>query len=274
MISRFNEFPRQKQELPMQTLIRGFLFTRWLPAQDRILYIFISIKSTQLKPVGRKWKQAYTFRIMQHLIGVPLPTLRRLPLYYRIFKEKGADGAEWLSSESIGAILGFGAIQVRKDLGAIGATGSPKRGYPVARTIEVLDTFLGVHDYTDTFLVGSGILAQAVLADQEIAQHGFKIVGVFDLAPENRERALSGKMILPLDKLPDLARRMGVKLAILAVASGEAARVAEVLSQTEIEAVLDLSGTSVIFPATMLVLRSNFGSSLAALAGELKGRSS
>jgi len=210
---------------------------------------------------------------MQKPIGVPLPTLRRLPLYYRIFTEKHTGGEEWLSSESIGTILGFGAIQVRKDLGAVGAAGSPKRGYPVARTIEVLDGFLGVHDYTDVFLVGSGALAEAVLADQGLERHGFKIVGVFDMNPESREQTVAGKIILPIEKLPDLAKRMGVKLAVLAIAPEQAVPAAEILSRASISAVLDLTGASALFPVGILVTRENFGSSLAALAGELKGRS-
>jgi len=171
-------------------------------------------------------------------------------------------------------ILGFGAIQVRKDLGVIGATGSPKRGYPIPQTIEILNGFLGANDYTDVFLIGSGILGEAVLADHGIKRHGFRIVGVFDLTPERVDQFVAGKKILRLDKLPDLTTRMGVKLAILAVEPDQAGAAANALSRAGIGAVLDLTGASVLFPARMLVTRENFGTNLAALAGELKGRSS
>ena len=211
---------------------------------------------------------------MKTPIGVPLPTLRRLPLYYRLFKEKKAAGFAWLSSEAMSQILGFGAIQVRKDLGAVGAAGSPKRGYPIPQTIEALSGFLGVNDYTDVFLIGSGILGQAVLADTGLRQHGFNVVGLFDLEPDRVDQTLAGKKILPLEKLPDLTKRMGVKLAVLAVEPDQVGPAADTLVRAGIGAVLDLTGASVLFPPEILVTHENFGSSLAALASVLKGRSS
>lgn len=212
--------------------------------------------------------------IMANIVGVPLPTLRRLPLYYRLFKEKKAVGDEWLSSEIMSQVLGFGAIQVRKDLGAIGAAGSPKRGYPIAQTIEILNGFLGVNDYTDVFLVGSGVLGAAVLADKGLEQHGFKIVAIFDLSPERVDQIVAGKKVFPLEKLPDLTKRMGVKLAILAVDQDQVGPAADVLVRAGVGAVLDLTGASIYFPSDILVTRVNFSASLASLAGELKGRSS
>ncbi|HSV56168.1 MAG TPA: redox-sensing transcriptional repressor Rex [Magnetospirillaceae bacterium] len=205
-------------------------------------------------------------------IGVPLPTLRRLPLYYRIFQERQAAGHAWLSSESLGRLLGFGAIQIRKDLGAIGATGSPKLGYPVAATAESLKNFLGVDNCKDVFLVGSGILGRAVLADKSIASHGYRIVGVFDPAPDGAERMPDGREILPMDKLPDLVRRMGVRLAVLTVDAGQAGDAAAILVRAGVEAVLDLTGASASFPVGILVARHDLGSHLATLGGELTAR--
>ncbi len=210
---------------------------------------------------------------MANPIGVPLPTLRRLPLYYRVFKEKKAESLDWLSSDALGRILGFGAIQVRKDLGAVGASGSPKRGYPVDGTIAVLEGFLGLNDYRDVFLLGSGIQGEAVLADRGLERHGFQVVAVFDSAPDRIGREVAGKAVLDLERLPDLARRMGVKIAVLAVGPDEAGPAAETLRRAGIGAVLDLTGAAVSFPAGMLVARENIGTRLAALAGELKGRS-
>ena len=86
---------------------------------------------------------------------IPLPTLRRLPLYRDLFRAKQASEEDWVSSETIGTILGFGAIQVRKDLGAPGTGGCLRPG---------------------------------------LARQGFRISGVFDLTPERLGRALAGEL--------------------------------------------------------------------------------
>jgi len=209
---------------------------------------------------------------MSNPVGVPLPTLRRLPLYLRFFKEKEKSGELWLSSEAMARHFGFGSIQIRKDLSSVGAVGSPKRGFPVLETSKLLTDFLGTDDYAEVFLVGCGSLGEAVLTDGGLASHGFKVVAVFDPDPANVGLSVSGRKVLPLSKFPDLTRRMGVKMAVLALGEPWAQIAAETLAQSEIAGVLDLSGSRIELPKSMVVVREDFGGKLSALAGEIKGR--
>jgi redox-sensing transcriptional repressor len=211
----------------------------------------------------------YTQDTMEPL-GVPLPTLRRLPLYLRLFEQKAEAGEEWLSSEAMARELGFGAIQVRKDLGAVGALGSPKRGFPVAETCRLLGSFLGAEDFSETFLVGTGPLARAVLADEGLAKRGFRIAAIFE--PDPRAPRPSDRKYQPLERLPELAKRMGTRLAILAVEPCWAETAAEVLARSGIAGVLDLTGVTLAFPKGMAVVRESFSAGLSALAGNVRTR--
>jgi redox-sensing transcriptional repressor len=201
-------------------------------------------------------------------LGVPLPTLRRLPLYLRLFEQKAKEGEEWLSSEAMARELGFGAIQVRKDLGAVGALGSPKRGFPVGETCRLLGSFLGAEDFSETFLVGTGPLARAVLADEGLGKRGFRVVAIFE--PDPRAPRPSDRKYQSLERLPELAKRMGTRLAILAVEPCWAEPAAEVLAHSGIAGILDLTGVPLSFPPGMAVVRESFSAGLSALAGNVR----
>lgn len=203
-------------------------------------------------------------------VGVALPTLRRLPLYLDLIEEGRRAGEEWLSSEAMARRLGLSAIQIRKDLGAIGAIGSPKRGFPTAATAEALKRLIRADELVSAFLVGAGAMAEAILADQSLARHGFEVVALFHPSPALVGMRLGGKEMLPLAKLPDLSRRMGIKLAILAIAPEWAEETMDVLSASEIGGVLDLTGARIPIPDRMAVVRESFGMSLATLAGEMR----
>ena len=207
---------------------------------------------------------------MNDPVGVPLPTLRRLPLYLRIFERCDDEGEDWLSSETVARELGFGAIQVRKDLGCVGALGSPKRGFPVRDTKALLSGFLGSDDCSETFLVGTGPLARAVLADEGIVKRGFTITAIFEPDPDARRS--EDRRVQPLAKLPDLAKRMGTKLVIFAVEPRWIEPAAAAISRSEVGGVLDLSGQPVAFAPGMAVVRESFSAGLSSLAGTLRSK--
>ncbi|HOX33303.1 MAG TPA: winged-helix domain-containing protein [Spirochaetales bacterium] len=205
-------------------------------------------------------------------VGVALPTLRRLPLYLRLFEERRRAGEEWLSSEVLARRLGLRSIQVRKDLSSVGALGSPKRGFPVQATAETLSLLLRRDSYSSVFLVGAGHLALAFLEDESLSRHGFEVAAVFHPAPAMRGARLGGREVLPLAKLPDLSRRMGVRLAVFAIETEWAAEALEGLGGSEIGGIVDLTGGELAAPRDLAVVRASFGACLSTLVGELSKR--
>lgn len=206
---------------------------------------------------------------MPSLKEVPLPVARRLPLYLRVLRRAAASGEAWASSEAMAERLGLTAIQVRKDLAALGAQGTPKRGFAVEGTLALVEALLGADDLADVFVVGSGELAAAVLSDEGLARRGFRVVALFDPDPAKAGRKLGGLAILPLSKLPDLVGRMGVRLAILAMSGSGLAEAADALAASGLAGVLDLSGAGIDLPPSVAVLRADYGSRLSTLAGAL-----
>ena len=204
--------------------------------------------------------------------GVPLATLRRLPFYLRVLREREGKGDLWLSSEALAKRLGLGAIQVRKDLGSIGAEGKAKFGFPVAETTRIVTRFLDTEAFAEVCLIGAAELGAAVLADENIALHGFKVVAVFESDPVLIGSLLMGHRVLPVSKLSDSCRRRGVKIGILAESAGGVRAAADAIARSELEGILDVTGFAFPLPDRLVVVREDFGSRLAALAGELGGR--
>jgi redox-sensing transcriptional repressor len=209
---------------------------------------------------------------MSEYVSLPLPTLRRLPLYLELLKARSAEGEAWLSSETIGRQLGFTAIQVRKDLALTGAPASPKLGFRVEETARLIGDLLGENNLTDVFLIGAGPRGEAACQDGSLEKRGFKIVAVFDPSPELEAEVVCGYKVLPLAQMQSLGRRMGVHLALLAVSESAYPGCARLAAESGIRGLVNLSGESVEEVEGLLVLQEDIGFQLASISHEIERR--
>ena len=91
---------------------------------------------------------------------VPKATLGRLPAYLGYLKQLES---ETVSATSISRALGFGEVQVRKDLGAVSGEGRPRVGYVTSELISSIEHCLGSGNIRKAVLVGAGKLGRALL---------------------------------------------------------------------------------------------------------------
>jgi redox-sensing transcriptional repressor len=200
---------------------------------------------------------------------VPEPTLKRLPLYHRFLKERLAAGRPTVSCTEIGAGLGLDPTQVRKDLETAGAAGRPRVGYAVADVVDQLEAFLGWKKVNEAFLVGAGSLGSALLGYRKFEECGLKIVAAFDADPARVGRKIHGKHVLPMQKLPELARRMHVLLGIITVPAEAAQAVADVLVEGGIRAIWNFAPVRLQVPEGIIVHNEDLYCSLASLSQKL-----
>jgi redox-sensing transcriptional repressor len=206
--------------------------------------------------------------------GTPLkvvsaPALKRLPLYHRFLKERQAARHETVSCTDIGLNLDLDPTQVRKDLESVGIAGRPRIGYVLAAMLEELEQFLGWSNVNDAFLVGAGSMGSALLGYHKFEQCGLKIVTAFDLDPAKIGGRIHGKCILPLAKLPDLARRMHILIGIITVPAADAQPVADLMVEGGIRAIWNFAPIRLHTPAHVLVHNEDLYCSLAALSQKL-----
>lgn len=201
--------------------------------------------------------------------SAPLPSVRRLPLYLTVLEEFEREGKEWISTTDFSEVLFLKPIQVRKDLAHTGIIGKPKKGFKVDELISTIYHFLGWNNLTEAFLVGAGALGSALLGYSGFQRHGLDIVAAFDSSPEVIGKIIHKKEILPMEKLPDLAKRMQVKLGIITVPSSSAQSAANDLVSAGIKGIWNFSPIKLHVPENVVVQREDISSGLAVLSVKL-----
>jgi len=204
--------------------------------------------------------------------GIPQPSLNRLPQYHHYLTELKAKGISRVSCSVIGRDLNLVPVQVRKDLQYTGIVGKPKTGYEVVELLQAIETFLGWNNVNEAFLVGAGNLGTALLGHERFSNFGLRIVAAFDSDPAKTGRWIHGKMVLPLDKLADLAERMSIHLGIITAPAEFAQSIAEEMVKGGIQAIWNFAPVRLKLPAQIIVHHEDLYSSLASLSWKLARR--
>ncbi|MGI5978263.1 MAG: redox-sensing transcriptional repressor Rex [Oscillospiraceae bacterium] len=199
--------------------------------------------------------------------AISAQALQRLPLYLQYLKTL-PDTAN-ISARALGAALGFGEIQVRKDLAAVSDGGRPKLGYVVSELRHDIACFLGYDNVNDAVLVGAGRLGRALLSYDGFSEYGLNIVAAFDADPAVCGRDESGKYVFPLEKLPDLCERMKIEIGIVTVPAAAAQGVCDMLCRSGIRAIWNFAPAHLSVPAGVLLKNENMAASLAVLSQHL-----
>ena len=202
-------------------------------------------------------------------VNIPLPTLKRYPLYLGLLKESEKQGMEWVSASYIAGKLGLKSIQVRKDLSCTGIVGKPKKGFLLKELMDAISFYLGEGNQSDILLVGVGNLGKALLGDRRLTRHGFKIVAAFDIDENKVGKEIAGHKIFSMDKLDSLVERMGIKIAILTVPESEAQPIADRLVAAGVEGIWNFSSLFLDVPCNVAVINEDLGSRLSLLAGQV-----
>lgn len=198
-----------------------------------------------------------------------IPTIRRLPMYLHLLNKLQNDGREFVSSTFISEKLKLEAIQVRKDLAITGIIGKPKVGYYVPALIESIEKYLGWDNNADAFLVGAGSLGSALLGYSGFQKRGLNIVAAFDADSAKVGTNVRGKEITSLDKMPELAQRMGVKMGIISVPDEYAQSVADLMVAAGILAIWNFTPSNLQVPEGIIIQNEDLSCGLAVLSVKL-----
>ncbi len=199
-------------------------------------------------------------------------TLQRLPAYLNYLRSLSGAGKKFVSATAVAEALGLNDVVVRKDLASVSSIGRPKVGYARLELIKELEVFLGYDNSQDAVLVGAGKLGQALLAYSGFPQYGLNILAGFDADPALSGREVAGKRIMPMNKLPDLCRRVGIHIGIITVPGEHAQAVCDQLIDSGILAVWNFANAHLQVPEGILVQNENMAVSLALLSNHLKER--
>lgn len=192
--------------------------------------------------------------------------LGRIPVYLK-FLESLPQDVETVSATTIAKALGFGEVQVRKDLGAICGSGKPRIGYTVSNLKESLESLIDSRN-GKTVIVGAGKLGRALLDYGGFSDYGLDILAAFDT--DVSQNNASEKPILPIDGLHDFCKENNVSIGVIAVPAKAAQEVCDKLCQSGIKAIMSFAPCKLTAPEGVAIQYENMALSLAHLKTQIK----
>ena len=208
------------------------------------------------------------------MTGAPISkkTLSRLPLYLGYLKEQKRFGQKTISATMIAEGLGLNQVQVRKDLAQISCGGKPRIGYMRDELETDIERFLGYNNVNSAVIVGAGNLGKALMSYVGFKQYGLDIAAAFDADGALTNSEFNGIPIFPVEKLPDIAKRLKIHIGIITVPAPHAQKVCDMLVDAGVLAVWNFAPTVLKVPEGILVQNENMASSLALLCNHLSQR--
>jgi len=202
---------------------------------------------------------------------VTTQALYRMPYYIQQLRVLQSGNIKNVSAPRIAELLNLNEVQVRKDFAAVcSAKGKPKAGFSVTELLANMEELLGYNNADEAVLVGTGSLAQAILAHEGFQNYGFKIVAAFDGNTYDIGSEINGIKILPTDKISNLCRRMQIHIGIITVPAQQAQVVCDQLVAGGVLAIWNFAPVHLSVPDYILVQNENLVASLAMLSKHLK----
>ncbi|MDR3626105.1 MAG: redox-sensing transcriptional repressor Rex [Ignavibacteriaceae bacterium] len=208
-------------------------------------------------------------KIDKNLLGIPEPTLRRIPKYIDLLKRLKSSKIKYISSKIIADKLNLDSIQVRKDLAITGTIGKPKMGFELDELLTALIHTLNWDNLNDAFLVGAGSLGSALIGYKGFASCGLNIVAAFDSDVKKVGTLVNEIEILPVDKLTDMIKRMHINIGILTVPEDEAQATADEMVEAGISAIWNFAPAHLKLPKEIIVENAQLTQSLGVLTHKL-----
>ena len=229
----------------------------------KIFIIFLSLPKVYIQPT--LW---YTRRAMENPREnpLPLPTIRRYPIFLRAIGEMMDAGEAFISSSVLAERLGLDPVLTRKDLAMAGVPGRPRRGYPAEELRAAINRALGWDSATDAVLVGAGSLGSALLGYAGFKEQNLSIVAAFDANPRLAGSTVHGVKVRPLAEMARLVRRLKVHLAILTVPTAAAQACAATLVEAGVRGILNFSSAQLSVPEGVIVQNVDLAQPLAVLS--------
>jgi redox-sensing transcriptional repressor len=173
---------------------------------------------------------------------IPTPTIERLALYVRPLEALQQNSPSLISSEKLAELCGVNPAQVRKDLAYFGEFGVRGVGYETRELLREIKKILATDREWNLCIVGMGNLGSAIIENENFKKRGYTFVVAFDSSRVKVGKKLpSGITIEPLNKIRELVEELGVEIGVITTPPYEAQRVADLLIDAGVKAILNFA---------------------------------
>jgi len=170
----------------------------------------------------------------------------RLSRYLQVLIQARKMGRETISSQELSEYTHINPTQIRRDLSGFGKFGKRGVGYRIDYLIDEIRKIMRTAGHHNIALFGAGKLGQAIAGSDIFADHGFRIVSLFDVDPGMIGKQVGQLTVRDFGELDDAVQEEAIVVGVLAVPSAAAQEVADGLVK---------AGVTVIFNYTEQLLQ-------------------
>lgn len=183
--------------------------------------------------------------------------ISRLTLYHCILDDYIKNNIEFIASKQIAVLLNIDDSQVRKDISILNNSGKCRVGYIVKELKKSIETTLGFAKNKNAFIIGAGNLGMALAKYDNFTNYGLNIIALFDNDNSKIGKTVNNKLILDIEKLPNLCKKSGVDIAILTIPKEYAQVTADFLVKANIKYIWNFAPAVLSVPPDVQVWNEN-----------------
>jgi redox-sensing transcriptional repressor len=181
----------------------------------------------------------------------------RLSRYLQVLIQARKMGRETISSQELAEYTHINSTQIRRDLSGFGKFGKRGVGYRVESLVTEIRKILHTSGQHNIALFGAGNLGQAIASSAIFADHGFRIVAIFDPDPAVIGQEYGGVPVRALDDLGRVVNEDEVVVGVLAVPAAAAQEVADRLVEAGVKIIFNYSEQLLQVPPEVTVHTSS-----------------
>ena len=181
----------------------------------------------------------------------------RLSRYLQVLIQARKMGKETISSQELAAWTHINSTQIRRDLSGFGKFGKRGVGYQVDSLVAEIRKILRTSGQHNIALFGAGNLGQAIASSDIFADHGFRIVAIFDSSPKLVGKEFGGVPVRPIDDLDSVVSKEEIVVGVLAVPAEAAQEVADKLVEAGVKIIFNYSERLLEMPPEVTVHTSS-----------------
>src|SRR3989442_4183344 len=182
----------------------------------------------------------------------------RLSRYLQVLTQAKKMGKETISSQELSDYTHVNSTQIRRDLSGFGKFGKRGVGYNVDSLLSQIRKILRTSGQHNIALFGAGHLGQAIAGSDIFADHGFRVVAIFDTDPKKIGKRVSEALVVrPYEDLERVVNEEDVVVGVLAVPTEAAQRVADDLVDAGVRIIFNYAEALLQVPPEVTVHTSS-----------------
>ncbi len=181
----------------------------------------------------------------------------RLARYLQVLTQARKEGKETVSSQELSDWTHVNSTQIRRDLSGFGKFGKRGVGYNVDSLVSQIRKILRTAGQHNIALFGAGHLGKAIASSDIFADHGFRVVAIFDAHPRKIGTKVGSQVVRPVDDLKAVVEEEDIVVAVLAVPTVAAQPLADQLVDAGVKIIFNYSEALLHVPPEVTVHTSS-----------------